>query len=86
MKIIQGTIIAAFLAATFTLTPGTALAKKTCADRIKDAQSRLDMSARPVASIEGRIQDAKEALENGKKKKCGKKVKLAEKLLDKKGL
>jgi len=86
MKIIKITIIAAFLTAAFTLTPGTAYAKKSCADRIKDAQSRLDMAGRPVSAIEGPIQEAKEALESGKKKKCAKKIKRAEIILEKRGL
>ena len=86
MKIIKGTIIAAFLMAVFALAPGTAYAKKSCADRIKDAQSRLDMAPRPISVIEGAIEEAKEALKNGKKSKCKKKIKRAENILDKKDL
>jgi len=86
MKMLKATIIVAFLMMAFVLSPGTAYAEKSCAERIKDVRERASFASNPVPALDGAIQIAEAALKKGKKKKCRKKMKQAEFILDKKGL
>jgi len=86
MNKVKATLTAALLMTAFVLTPGMAYAGGSCADGVKQASDRLESSGKSNGRISGVIQEAKEALAAGKKSKCGKKVKLANKLMDDKGM
>ena len=64
-----------------------AYAKESCAEGIKKLEDRNEILKGGMKStIDSFIYEAKTALKEGKKKKCKKKVKIANKILDDKGM